>query len=67
MDKVDSELLLLSSAVECGILAPKSKWKAVVDRIEDYVIGLEGQVAQLEKLQKLKVIDSFHDGGDGNK
>jgi hypothetical protein len=61
MSGVDNELLLLISAVECGILSPKSKWKSIVDRIESYVCELEGRVVELEKLRKISVIDNFSD------
>ena len=61
---VASEILLLQTAVDCELLSPKGKWKAIVGRIENHIIELEHRVDELEKIQAMKIIDAFDKKGD---
>jgi hypothetical protein len=60
---VFNEMLLLQTTVECGILAPKSKWKSVVDRVDSYIEKLESEIAEMKKLEGMKKLDTFEEGG----
>jgi len=53
-------ITLLQSAVECEILSPKSKWKIVINQLDSYIEGLETKLAELEKIQDLRRLDSFN-------
>jgi hypothetical protein len=61
---VDNELLLLNTAVECELLAPKGKWRTIVDKVANYVSDLELRIVELEKIQHMRVIDSFPEKKD---
>jgi len=47
MKRVDREILLLKTAVECGVLGPKKPWLKVVNDLEEYIIHLENKVNEL--------------------
>jgi len=61
MKRVDREILLLKTAVECGVLGPKKPWLKVVNDLEEYIIHLENKVNELEANSKIKKIDEFKD------
>jgi len=49
---VHNEIMLLEFCVEAGLLAPRNKWKKVIDKISGHIQELELELAKFKSPNK---------------